>query len=116
MDEDHLKHAVRYVSLNPVRAKLVKRARDWKWSSAWAHLAGRDDDVVKVAPVLERTGDFARFLREPVDEDAVYAALRRAETIGRLIDNAEWVKKLEQQTGRILAPGKRGRKLNHKRD
>ena len=29
MDEEHLMHAVRYVSLNPVRARLVRRARDW---------------------------------------------------------------------------------------
>ena len=30
MDEAHLHHAIRYVSLNPVRARLVKRARDWE--------------------------------------------------------------------------------------
>ena len=55
MDEDHLLNAVRYVTLNPVRAKLVKRAREWQWSSARAHLTGKDDHVVTVAPVLERT-------------------------------------------------------------
>ena len=31
MDEDHLAHAVRYVSLNPVRAGLTQRAQDWRW-------------------------------------------------------------------------------------
>ncbi len=43
MDEEHLKHAVRYVSLNPVRAKLVERAEDWPWSSVAAHLSSKDD-------------------------------------------------------------------------
>lgn len=114
MDEDHLINAVRYVTLNPVRARLVKRARDWKWSSARAHLAGRDDAVVKVAPVLERTGDFSRFLREPIDEDLAFAALRRTETIGRPIGGKDWLMALERQTGRILAPGKRGRKPEQK--
>jgi len=33
MDEDHLAAAVRYVSLSPVRARLVRRAQDWRWSS-----------------------------------------------------------------------------------
>jgi hypothetical protein len=33
---------VRYVALNPVRARLVERARDWPWSSVRAHLAGED--------------------------------------------------------------------------
>ncbi len=69
MDEVHLLNAVRYVSLKPVRARLVNRARSWAWSSTRAHLAGVDDGVVKVAPVLERIDNFAEFLREPFDED-----------------------------------------------
>ena len=110
MDETHLVNAVRYVSLNPVRARLVKRAQDWIWSSTRAHRAGVDDKVVKVAPVLARVGDFAPFLDEPFDEDSAYAALRRAETIGRPVGDADWLKALEEQTGRSLAPAKRGRK------
>ena len=38
MDEDHLIAAARYVSLNPVRARLVARAEDWPWASTRAHL------------------------------------------------------------------------------
>lgn len=41
---------------------------DWRWSSARAHLAGRDDHVVKIALAIERVGDFAAFLGEPFDE------------------------------------------------
>ncbi|CAM5776287.1 hypothetical protein LMIY3S_05452 [Labrys miyagiensis] len=29
MEEEHLAAAVRYVSLYPVRARLVERAQDW---------------------------------------------------------------------------------------
>lgn len=43
LDEAHLLAAVRYVALNPVRARLVERPEDWAWSSARAHLAGCDD-------------------------------------------------------------------------
>jgi hypothetical protein len=32
----------RYIELNPVRAKLARRAEDWQWSSAAAHFAGSD--------------------------------------------------------------------------
>ena len=32
MDEDHLIAAVRYVSLNPVRAQLVRQADEWPWT------------------------------------------------------------------------------------
>lgn len=110
MDETHLVNAVRYVTLNPVRARLVARAADWSWSSARAHLAGKDDKVATVAPVLERVGDFARFLAAPFDEDAAYAALRRAESIGRPVGDPGWIAALEARTGRSLTPGKRGRK------
>jgi len=110
MDEAHLVNAVRYVTLNPVRAGLVGRAQDWPWSSARAHLDGRDDAVVTVAPVLDRVGDFARFLAEPFDEDGAYAALRRAETIGRPVGEPAWLADLEARTGRPIRPRKRGPK------
>ena len=38
MDEEHLMAAVRYLAMNPVRARLVERAEDWRWSSIPAHL------------------------------------------------------------------------------
>ncbi len=58
MDERHLLAAARYVELNPVRARLVKTARQWRWSSARAHLKGEDDGLVAVAPLLEIVGDW----------------------------------------------------------
>lgn len=107
MDEAHLLAAVRHVSLNPVRAGLVAHAQDWPWSSVRAHMAGRDDGVVKAAPVLARTGDFAAFLGQAGDE-AEFAPLRRSETTGRPLGSADWVAALERDTGRTLAPRKRG--------
>ena len=114
MDEAHLVNAIRYVTLNPVRARLVERAGDWPWSSARAHLAGEDDSVVKVAPVQERVGDFGQFLDEVFDEPAAYAPLRRAETIGRPLGEPNWLRQLERESGRGLAPGKRGPKPKQK--
>jgi putative transposase len=52
MKEAHLAAAVRYVELNPVRARLVSQAKDWKWSSAHAHLKGADDMLVRVEAML----------------------------------------------------------------
>lgn len=56
MDEAYLLAAARYVELNPVRAKLVERPRQWPWSSVKAHLKGRDDGLVTVAPLLAIEG------------------------------------------------------------
>ena len=74
-----------------MRARLVARAKKWPWSSVRAHLAGRDDGVVTVAPALERVGPFAAFLDETADADAALIALRRAETTGRPIGSAAWI-------------------------
>jgi putative transposase len=54
MDAAHLLACARYVEQNPVTAGLAARAQDWPWSSARAHLAGRDDPVCRAAPLLER--------------------------------------------------------------
>jgi putative transposase len=110
MDEPHLGHAMRYVSLNPVRARLVERAQDWAWSSVRAHLAGKDDGMVRVAPALERYGSFADFLGEDDGSGEAWRALRRSETTGRPLGGAEWIAAIEAKTGRRLAPQKRGPK------
>ncbi len=116
MDEEHLANAVRYVSLNPVRARLVERAQDWPWSSATAHLSGRDDELVTVAPVLERYGDFAAFLDQEDDDAAVFRMLRQSETTGRPLGSDQWIEKLEKLTGRKLKPQKRGPKSKTRGD
>ena len=49
-DEQYLLAPARYVDLNPVRAKLVKGAEEYPWSSAAAHLNGENDILVNVEP------------------------------------------------------------------
>ena len=116
MDEPHLAAAVRYVSLNPVRARLVSRAQDWRWSSVAAHLSGVDDGLVKVAPVLRRYGDFAAFLGNGHEnvEDPEWRALRMAETTGRPLGGDDWLSAIEERTGRTLKPQKRGPKARER--
>ncbi len=116
MDEAHLINAVRYVSLNPVRARLVARGEDWPWSSVRAHLAGKDDGVVTVAPVLDRVGPFQAFLDQPFDEGANFEALRRAETIGRPVGSADWIAAVEQQLRRPIARRKPGPRAKREAD
>lgn len=111
MDEAHLLAAVRYVALNPVGAGLVRRARDWPWSSVGAHLSGQDDALVTVAPLLERYGDFEEILDRQAEEEAsTWAALRKSETTGRPVGRSEWLLELEGRSGRKLMPAKPGRK------
>jgi putative transposase len=109
MDETHLMSAVRYVALNPVRARLVSSAEDWRWSSVRAHLAAQDDELVRVRPVLDRIADFAGLVRTET-EDAAFTALRAAEQTGRPLGTADFVADLEQRLGRPIARRAPGRK------
>jgi putative transposase len=110
MDEEHLAHAVRYVSMNPVRANIVERAEEWRWSSVGAHFEGKDDELVKVAPVLERYGDFAKYLAQGNDSADAFKGLRQSETTGRPLGDDDWMTQISAMVGKDLKPRKRGPK------
>jgi putative transposase len=115
MDEAHLYTALRYVALNPVRARLVKRPQDWRWASTRAHLSGKADGVTVLAPVRSRVDSFAELLgREAPDDE--FKKLRQAETIGRPLGDDVFVRKIERLTKRTLRPAKRGPKPDAQRD
>ena len=109
LDEAHLMTAARYVALNPVRANLATRAQDWPYASVLAHLAGQDDGLVVVKPLLERAPDFAALLRTAADA-ADFAALRNSELIGRPLGGADFIAAIEAALARKVTPGKRGPK------
>lgn len=103
MDERHLSAAIRYVAMNPVEAGLVKRAEDWPWSSARTHILGRNDGVVQVAPVIQRTGPFEVWLNRAIDLAALETLIRNQST-GRPAGDQSWIDNLAQTTGLDLAP------------
>jgi putative transposase len=109
MDEEHLVAALRYVSLNPVRARLVARAEDWRWSSTRAHLRGKDDGLTALAPIKDRVPRFADLLAS-APETELFKRLRAAESIGRPLGDNDFLAHIERRTGRVLKPGKRGPK------
>ena len=109
MDEHYLLAAVRYVELNPVRAGLAEKAWQYPWSSAKAHVTGRDDRLVKVKPMLERMPDWREHLAATI-ETIELDIIRRHLRTGRPLGDRSFVELLEAKTGRKLAPRKRGRK------
>jgi putative transposase len=110
MDQNHLLACTKYIEMNPVRAGLVKRARYWPWSSAKAHLKGRDDLLVKVKPLLEMTEQsWSKFLVDYPREEEI-ELLKKHERTGRPLGSQAFVKKVEHLLGRLLQPKKVGRK------
>lgn len=47
LDSTHFVNAIRYVELNPVRAALVARPEDYRWSSAAARCGRRTDPLLE---------------------------------------------------------------------
>ncbi len=107
MDDAHLLHAARYIELNPVRAGMVKRPEDYCFSSAKAHLTGKDDMLVKTLPLLQRIASWADFLGVPISADT-QKKLQKHERTGRPLGSSEFITNLETITGRVLAPKKPG--------
>ncbi len=110
MDDSHLWSAVRYVEQNPVRAHMVPRAEDHRWSSARAHCGLRRDPLL--ANDFPRPGiieDWREWLSEGEGEQTI-AYLRKQTHSGRPCGTDEFVTVLENTLQRSLRPKKRGRK------
>jgi len=72
---------VRYVHLNPVRARMVDDPRDYRWSSHCAYLGASCPEWLLIAPVLGRLGssvDAARAAYRCLMNEAPAAAEREA--------------------------------------
>lgn len=110
MDETSVLAALRYVALNPMRARLALRARDWRWSGIHALLdPARGDGLTDTAPVLARAPDFAALLRGGED-GALSEALRRTETIGRPLGGEAFLDRVKRELGQDARAGKQGPK------
>jgi len=108
MDAASCLAAARYIERNPVRARLVKRPWQWPWSSAAAHVAGKDDRLVTVRPLLAKVPGWRRFVaQEEAEEEA--DVLRRHTRTGRPLGDIKFLLRLEGLLDRRLVPGKPGR-------
>jgi putative transposase len=109
MDESHVLACARYVELNPVRARLARRARDWRWSSARAHLSGADDGLVTVQPLLDLVPVWSGLLRQG-SSDTEGDLIRSRTRTGRPLGESSFVECLESDLDRVLKPRRPGRK------
>jgi putative transposase len=113
LDDGYLLTAARYVELNPVRAGLINAPSRYKWSSAAAHVRGRDDALVRVGPLTKLVPNWRGFLTRAIPEEDT-KLLRAHERTGRPLGEEEFLATLEQNLGRILRRQKPGPKRGHR--
>ena len=110
LDEAHLWSAVRYVERNPVRAGLVNRAEDYRWSSARAHVYGEADPMLDPGlPMRGLIGNWGEWLATR-DVPGELEAIRSATAHDLPLCDEATLTQLEKRFGRPLRLQKRGRK------
>jgi len=103
-----------HLELNPIRAKLCRSPWRWRWSSAAAHVAGRSDSMVDVAPLLSRVDDWRAYLAAGLSSEEA-SLLRGHERTGRPLGYSSFLKRLESRLGRVLCKKPPGRKPTDKK-
>ena len=103
----HLWAALAYVEMNPVRAKLVERPGDYRWSSAAAHLGRPDTSRMVDMEWWRREYDGMDWEQTLDGSDRDQSALlRRCTYAGRPFGDEEFVKAISEQFGRHWVRGR----------
>ncbi len=105
LDKKWLGIAVQSVECQPVREKLVRKAESYSWSSAAAHVSGKDPHAVLASnwPRSAKRKTWSRWVNTPADPDAL-EKLRMFTQTGRPLGSDAFVKKLERKFRRRLKP------------
>ncbi|MDE2229159.1 MAG: transposase [Alphaproteobacteria bacterium] len=113
----------RYIELNPVRAGMVARPRDYPWSSWRAHALGADDALAREHPLYralgrtaaERQQAYGALFRRPLDA-AFVDELRAATNGGWALGSERFKRQIAEAMRRRVAPLPRGRPARERAD
>jgi len=114
--DDYLMACLRYVELNPIRAGIVSRPEEYRWSS-YAQRVGFCDDVwIDNDPVTSTLGNslttrrraYAEFVEEGVPGPEI-ALIRKAVNSNQLTGGSRFSDEIERRTGFRVENRGRGR-------
>ncbi|MBU1043547.1 MAG: transposase [Candidatus Omnitrophica bacterium] len=108
--DDHLYRAIRYLENNPVRAKIVKQAWEYEWSSAKYHV-GHMNNRPLIKLVNYEAVDHGEQWREYLQEEDIQMTeeMRLKTERGLAIGTEKFIKKLESTLNRSLKCVNQGR-------
>jgi putative transposase len=111
-DDDHLVTVLRYIERNALRAELVSRAEDWKWSSlqGWQ----RGDPLLWRGKVPVRDEMWLERVNEPLSAGDL-ERLRQSVSRGRPYGGETWTKKIAIRLGLESCLRPRGRPRKQER-
>ena len=106
LDERHFRLAMKYVELNPVRARICRKAWRYEWSSAAAHVDGKArPDLLDLPGWYDMTsaGRWRKELDAGMAESEI-GRLRLNTHTGRPLGSDSFLSKLERLLGRRVRP------------
>lgn len=115
--DEHFIVLCRYVERNPVRAGLVERAYQWRWSSHAAHI-GRTSSHLTLktnswpVPRPDEWGDWVDLPQSDSEVAEIRAAIRRGTPFG----DGQWRERLGAKTSGGLSLRRRGRPRKQRAD
>ena len=117
LDEGHFWMALRYVERNPVRAKMVRQAWEYPWSSAGAHTGGSDSTGLIDEQAWKQISE-GRNWREMLtasDDEETLRSIRMNTRTGRPLGSDRFLSKVEAMLGRRVRALSVGRPKKRKK-
>ena len=109
LDESHLYASVRYVENNPVRAGIVEKPHEYKWSSAKPHVYRESNIILSDdCPLVGEIDDWLTYVMGSGNETMVENIRQNTKT-GRPCGEESFVETIEELLGRKLRALLRGR-------
>ena len=117
IDSDrYLLACMRYIELNPVRARMLTHPGEYKWSSYQANAQFADDGLIRNHPVYsqlgistdERQTAYRELFRNHINNDTLHE-IRRALSQELVLGRSHFKNKIKEMTNRQTEPGRPGR-------
>ena len=94
--DGHFLAICRYVERNALRAKLVKRAEEWPWSSLWRRLQGPTQSRWLTEWPVRRPRQWVKWVNKPPTEEEL-ADVRQCVQRGRPFGKEMWVQRISRR-------------------
>ena len=116
LDEDHLYEAIRYVELNPWRAKMEVGIGEYWWSSSLERLKRRSKFFLSKIPDYIKIANWLEYLKEPIEQElniinSTWEAIRNYTIGGTPLGSESFVQKVKAKVGNIFREQFRDLKL-----
>jgi len=111
--DNYLLQLIRYVEQNPLRAKLVKKAEDWQWGSAWRRYylnKTKDKGFLSNIPI-DLPNNYRIWLNQ-LDENDDLEEIRLSVEKGKPFGTMKWVDKMVEKFKLLSTTRNGGRPKN----